>query len=29
MKYKKWKLQEKLTILASCEQIGAVETCKN
>jgi len=28
MKYKKWKLQEKLTILVSCEQIGAVETCR-
>jgi|GEM_PF-3545976 hypothetical protein len=29
MKYKKWILQEKVAIIASSEQIGAVETCKN
>lgn len=28
MKYKKWKLAEKLEILASCEAIGVVETCR-
>ena len=26
MKYKKWSLEEKLTILASSEEIGTVET---
>lgn len=28
MKYKKWSLEEKLEILASSEEIGAVETCR-
>lgn len=28
MKYKKWSLAEKLTILASSEEIGIVETCR-
>ena len=28
MKYKKWSLQEKLEILASCEELGTVETCR-
>ena len=28
MKYKKWNLAEKLEILASCEEIGVVETCR-
>ena len=28
MKYKKWGLKEKLEILASSEELGAVETCR-
>lgn len=28
MKYKKWSLAEKLEILASCEEIGAVASCR-
>jgi putative transposase len=28
MRYKKWSLKEKLAILASSEEIGAVETCR-
>jgi putative transposase len=28
MKYKKWSLEEKLTILSSSEEIGIVETCR-
>ena len=28
MKYKKWSLAEKLEILASCDQMGTVETCR-
>jgi putative transposase len=28
MKYKKWSLEEKLSILASSEEIGIVETCR-
>ena len=28
MKYKKWSLSEKLEILASSEELGAVETCR-
>jgi putative transposase len=28
MKYKRWSLEEKLTILASSEEIGTVETCR-
>lgn len=28
MKYKRWSLDEKLEIIASSEEIGAVETCR-
>jgi putative transposase len=28
MKYKKWSFQEKLEILASCDELGMVETCR-
>ena len=28
MKYKKWSLAEKLEILASCDEIGTVESCR-
>jgi putative transposase len=28
MRYKKWSLKEKLAILASSEEIGAVEACR-
>jgi putative transposase len=29
MKYKKWGLEEKSTILSSSKEIGIVETCRN
>jgi putative transposase len=28
MKYKRWTLDEKLKILSSCDEVGAVETCR-